>query len=122
TRIRRHQPSDSEILKDIAFWLAAAYTNETKLAGIIYLHRISEPRMQGSALRNLRMFKQLCGEDNLDSVIFATTHWTHAGVKISETVGRNRERELADREGFWGGMIQRGSKMVRHNGSRESAF
>ncbi|KAF3901847.1 hypothetical protein AA313_de0208849 [Arthrobotrys entomopaga] len=115
--------SDSEILKDVAFWLAAAYSNEAKLAGIIYLHRISDVRMQGSALRNLRMFKQLCGANNLDSVVLATTHWTNAeGARIPEATGAERVKELVQTDGFWGGMIERGSKVVRHDGSRESAL
>ena len=58
--------SDAEVLKDVAFWLAAAYTKHTQLAGILYLHRITEPKFQGSAKRNLRMFQQLCGTKNLN--------------------------------------------------------
>ncbi|KAK6542556.1 hypothetical protein TWF694_006504 [Orbilia ellipsospora] len=115
--------SDSEILKDVAFWLAAAYSNKAKLAGIIYLHRISDVRMQGSALRNLRMFKQLCGQNNLDSVVLVTTHWTNAeGARIPEAVGSERIKELVQTDGFWGGMVERGSKVLRHDGSRESAL
>jgi hypothetical protein len=80
--------SDAEVLKDVAFWLAAAYTRETQLAGIIYLHRITEVRMLGSAKRNLRMFKQLCGTNNLNSVILVTTHWSDKeGKRIPEEVG-----------------------------------
>ncbi|OXV09206.1 hypothetical protein Egran_03027 [Elaphomyces granulatus] len=109
--------SDSEVLKDIAFWLAAAYTKEAQLAGIIYLHRICDPRMQGSALKNLRMFKQLCGKDNLGSVILATTHW----INVSESVGQARTNELMETRDFWGGMIEIGSKVVKHDGSKESA-
>lgn len=63
--------SDSEVLKDVAFWLAAAYSKSVRLAGIIYLHRIIDPRMQGSALKNLRMFQKLCGDGNLGSVVLA---------------------------------------------------
>ncbi|KAN0070787.1 P-loop containing nucleoside triphosphate hydrolase protein [Elaphomyces granulatus] len=115
--------SDSEVLKDIAFWLAAAYTKEAQLAGIIYLHRISDPKMQGSALRNLRMFKQLCGTNNLNSVILATTHWRNADdISIPESVGQARTKELMETRDFWGGMIERGSKVVKHDGSKESAL
>jgi hypothetical protein len=114
--------SDSEVLKDVAFWLAAAYSKETRLAGIIYLHRIIDVRMLGSALRNLRMFKQLCGANNLDSVILATTHWTdHEGKPIPEAVGQKRTKELVETDEFWGGMIKKGSRMVRHDGTVESA-
>jgi chromosome segregation ATPase len=115
--------SDSDILKDVAFWLASVYTKEARLAGIIYLHRISDVRLGGQALKNLRMFKQLCGSNNLNSVILATTHWSDAeGARISERVGREREIELMGTEGFWGGMIEKGSVVMRHDGSTESAM
>jgi hypothetical protein len=72
------------------------------------------------------MFKQLCGQNNLNSVILVTTHWSSSGgVRISERVGREREMELIDTEGFWGGMIEmigRGSEVMRHDGSTESAM
>ncbi|KAK6518921.1 hypothetical protein TWF281_003613 [Arthrobotrys megalospora] len=115
--------SDSEILKDVAYWLATAYSDEAKLAGIIYLHRISDVRMTGSALRNLRMFIKLCGQDGLGSVVLATTHWKNSqGVSIPEETGQSRVDELVREDGFWGGMLKRGSTVVRHDGSRESAL
>ncbi|KAF2670963.1 P-loop containing nucleoside triphosphate hydrolase protein [Microthyrium microscopicum] len=115
--------SDSEILKDVAFWLAAAYSNKAKLAGIIYLHRISDVRMGGSALRNLRMFKRLCGESSLNSVILATTHWKDTnGVSIPDATGNARIDELVGTNGFWGGMVDRGSQVVKHDGSKASAL
>lgn len=115
--------SDSDILKDVAFWMASVYTKEARLAGIIYLHRISDVRLGGQALKNLRMFKKLCGQNNLNSVILATTHWSNAeGVRISEQVGHEREMELIGTEGFWGGMVENGSEVMRHDGSPKSAL
>ncbi|KIV87795.1 hypothetical protein PV11_03317 [Exophiala sideris] len=117
-----HARSDSEILKDVAFWMAAAYSKDTKLAGILYLHRISDVKMQDSALRNLRMFKQLCGEKNLKSVLLVTTHWTHKdGGGVPEDLGKQRTDELVQTHEFWGGMIQRGSRVVRHDNTKDSA-
>lgn len=116
--------SDAEVLKDVAFWLAAAYKKKTTLAGILYLHRISDQKMQGSALRNLRMFQQLCGSNNLSSVVLATTHWTNllTGDSIPEAQGREREGELMNTDKFWGAMVKRGSRVVRHDGTRPSAL
>ncbi|KAN0098824.1 P-loop containing nucleoside triphosphate hydrolase [Hyaloscypha variabilis] len=110
--------SDAEVLKDVAFWLAASYTKEVRLAGIIYLHRITDARMQSSALRNLRMLRNLCGVTNLESVVLVTTHWVNAktGVHISESTGQARINE------FWGAMIKRGSRAERHDGSKQSAL
>ena len=114
--------SDTAVLKDLAFWLAGVYTKRIRLAGIIYLHRITDVRMQGSALRNLRLLKELCGVDNLKSVILATTHWTDKeGNHVPESVGQARMKELEDTKEFWGGMIELGSRVERHDGSKSSA-
>lgn len=79
---------DSVVVKDIAYWLTGAYTKKVQLAGILYLHRITNVRMQSSALRNLRLFNELCGSNNLKSVVLATTHWTHQeGKSVPESVG-----------------------------------
>jgi hypothetical protein len=110
--------SDTEVLRDIAGWLGTAYEQKKKLSGIIYLHRISDPRMAGSAKRNLHMFKKLCGEECFSSVILATTMW---GL-VDERTGDAREAELVREEDFWGYMAKRGSKVMRHYGDRESAM
>src|SRR4051794_37978067 len=67
--------SDVDILKDIAFFLTTMHANRCRLAGVIYLHRITDPRMGGSALKNLEMFQKLCGTGSLPSVILTTTMW-----------------------------------------------
>jgi hypothetical protein len=53
--------SDLDILRDVAFWLASVYTKEARLAGIIYLHRISDVRLGGQALENLRCSNSSAG-------------------------------------------------------------
>jgi hypothetical protein len=113
--------SDTEILKEIAFFLAAIYSKKVRLAGIVYLHRITDPRMQGSALKNLHMFQKLCGDRGLASVVLATTMWK--GLEATEEgrqMGQQRSEDLRKPE-FWGAMIKRGSRIVRHEGSPESA-
>jgi hypothetical protein len=80
--------------------------------------------MPGSALRNLRMFNKLCGENNLGSVVLATTHWTNlkTGASIDKETGEARTKELIETKGFWGGMIENGSQVVKHDGTRPSAM
>jgi hypothetical protein len=65
--------SDSEILRALAAWLTETYSANIRLTGILYLHRILDIRLGGSAMRNLRMFRKLVGEQNLASVVLATT-------------------------------------------------
>jgi hypothetical protein len=110
--------SDTEVLREIASWLTASYSNSIKLHGIIYLHRITDPRMQGSGMRNLHMFKKLCGDKNLSNVIMATCQWE----RVLEADGAERERQLKETPHFWGYMVDRGSQMHRHYNTRESAL
>lgn len=65
--------SDTQVLTEIATWLGDSYRSKVLLHGIIYLHRITDVRMSGSARRNLLMFKHLCGDEYLKKVILVTT-------------------------------------------------
>ena len=68
-------------------------------------------------MKNLRMFKKLCGEDAFPSVVLATTWWTG----VDSATGAQRERELAARDSFWAGMIAKGSRMFRQDTGAQSA-
>ena len=87
-----------------------------KVAGVIYLHEISQTRMHGTSRRNLVVFSRLCGDSALDKVILATTKWN----KVEE--GEGAERELDLRGMFWKKMISQGSTMFRFTGTYESAW
>lgn len=110
--------SDDEVLREIATWLTDSFTAEIRLSGIIYLHRISDVRMQGSAKLNLSMFKKLCGPDALKNVILVTTMWD----RVSEAEGAAREYELTSTPDFWGWMVSHGSRVYRHSGSKSLNF
>ncbi|EJT75385.1 hypothetical protein GGTG_05322 [Gaeumannomyces tritici R3-111a-1] len=69
------QRTDVDVLRSLVNWLGTTHQRNVHLAGIVYLHRISDPRMGGSAMKNLRMFKKLCGKDALERVVLATTMW-----------------------------------------------
>jgi hypothetical protein len=106
------------VLRELATWLTDSYSSSVKLDGIIYLHRISDVRMQGSAKKNLLMFKKLCGTNALQNVILATTMWN----KVTLEEGADREDELKANSEFWGWMISKGSRVERHTNDRESAL
>ncbi|KAI2471104.1 P-loop containing nucleoside triphosphate hydrolase protein [Annulohypoxylon bovei var. microspora] len=89
-----------------------------QLNGIIYLHRITDTRMQGSVKKNLLMFKKLCGPKALQHVILATSMWERL---TSEDMGVKRENELVQTEEFWGWMTRQGSQVRRHHNTWESA-
>ena len=85
------------------------------LSGLLYFQRISDPRISGTPLRNLRMFKELVGENVLKHVILTTTMWD----EVDEETGATREEELKT---IWKPMIDRGSSTGRFGGTRDSAF
>jgi hypothetical protein len=90
---------------------------DTLLSGIIYLHRISDVRMTGSSIKNMRMFRKLCGTENMSNVSLVTTMWD----KVTPEEGALREQELDGPGGFWRTMVSIGSPVKRHDGSYESA-
>ena len=112
---------DVEILAEIAFWLASAYAADPKLllSGIVYLHPINVPKMGKAAMDNLAMFKLLCGQESLGSVVLATTMWDSKGSGQDK---ERRERQLKETESFWGSMIEHGSTVFRHPNTQASAF
>ncbi|KAL0948457.1 hypothetical protein HGRIS_011030 [Hohenbuehelia grisea] len=109
--------SDTEILKLIAQWSEKIYKSKATLKGIIYLHRISDNRMAGTPLRNLHMFGGLCGNRASANVILATTMWND---RLRGALGDQRELEL--KEKYWKPMLDLGSKMLRFDGTHDSAW
>ncbi|KAK5635417.1 hypothetical protein RRF57_011129 [Xylaria bambusicola] len=110
--------SDTEILRTLAAWLTRTYSNGVKLSGILYLHRINQPRMQGSALKNISLFRSLCGDDALKKVVLVTTMWDITENDIAES----REKQLKNMRKYWGGMIAKGSQLIHHDNTRKSAL
>lgn len=106
---------ENDILLSLVTWLCDLYRAKVTISGILYFHRISDDRMQGSTLRNLRAFEAICGDASMSNVILVTTHWD----QVSSNVGEERESEL--KEGFWMRMIQHGAKTGRFNGTAEGA-
>ena len=126
--------SDTEILKMIAFFLAATYVpfdvcpfstfraellnryeEGSTLSGVIYVLRISDNRFGGITGRNFNMFRKLCGESTLKNVILVTNMWTRDPQDINEA----RERELSSK--FLKTALDLGAQMVRHRDTIQSA-
>jgi hypothetical protein len=103
--------TDTDILREVADWLSRAYQNRIKLSGIIYLHRISDVRVGGSGVKNLRMFRELCGETGMASVALVTTFWQGE----DKATGDRREAQLKTSSTFWSQIIAKGGKVFRHD-------
>lgn len=111
--------SETEVLKDIADWLEATYREPSRiqLSGIIYLQSIGHTRMFGSTMRNLKMFRQLCGDQPMKNVVLATTFWDKEDLWRAE----EREEQLRTDPAFWQPMIKKGAHLERVT-DRESAL
>ena len=48
--------SNEEVLEEISQWFAASYKAGRQLAGVVYLHRITDTRMLGLAMLNFKVF------------------------------------------------------------------
>lgn len=110
--------SDTDVLKDIAGWLLIAYRSNVRLSGMVYLHSISETRMKGSHMTNLRMFQKMAGLENMGHIVLTTTMWD----KTSNEDGKRREMELLSTDDFWGSMIKAGSEFRRFHNDKRSAL
>jgi hypothetical protein len=75
--------------------------------------------MTGAAIKNLRTFRKLCGEQSMDSVVLVTTIWNHvADVEL----GIRRQVELEGNPNLWGDMLAAGARVMRYQNNRESAL
>ncbi|KAF9464789.1 hypothetical protein BDZ94DRAFT_1119297, partial [Collybia nuda] len=107
---------DSEILGRITSWLAMSYNSKMKLAGVIYLHDISQCRFLGTVSKNLHIFCKLCGDDALPSVILRTTKWG----QVDHETEKRREEELRGK--CWKDFLENSATMHRFLDDHESAW
>jgi len=101
---------------EVATWLAATYRSKIQLTGILYLHRITDIRMGGCAVQNLRMFKKMCGQSCLPNVVLLTTMWGGSTQQVS--IQEAREMELKSQDEFWAGLIRLGARCERYDNTK----
>ena len=94
------------------------YERDIKLAGIIYLHRITDNPMPatGRPHCDLNMFGELCGDQAVKKVMLVTTMWD----KVQQDIGARRERDLVEK--YWRTMIDYGASTARFLNSAGSAW
>ena len=89
----------------------------SRLTGLIYIHRISDTRVGGTAQRNLRMFRKLCGPDSLKNVVVVTTMWDN----VTPEEGSRREQELISSNDLFKPLLDGGATIMHHERTAESA-
>jgi hypothetical protein len=93
----------------------AKYENGSQLAGVIYIHRISDKRFTGVAARNFKMFRELCGDSTLKNVILVTNMWG----EVSQEVGETREEQLITNS--FKPALDKSAQLARHHDTVQSA-
>jgi hypothetical protein len=93
------------------------YNSDLKLNGIIYLHRITDSKIQGNATKHIKMFRKLVGSTAMKNILLLTTMWEKEEISI----GQQREEEL-ERD-FWSDLLQLKARICRHSkNTKQSAF
>lgn len=109
--------TDTDVLRIISAYLVTMNKQGARLVGVIYMQRISDFKVGGSARRDLRMFQELCGEEAYENVIVVTNMWS----QVPKEDGEAREIELQTKDIFYKPILDRKGIMERHDNTRESA-
>jgi len=91
------------------------YSAGAKLAGVIYVHRISDTTFTNIAGNNFRTFRKVCGDGTLKNVVLMTNMWG----QVTPQQGADREQQLRDK--YFKAAIEKGAQLYRHTNSPESA-
>lgn len=113
--------SDTETFEEIAFWLTIAHDHDISISGIVYLHRITDLRIQGASLQSLEVFKKMCGVANYHAIVLGTTRWDEILPK-QRAKAKARQWELCQKDWFWGDVLQAGGKVVSLENPRAHAL
>ncbi|KAF9089777.1 hypothetical protein BGX27_002408, partial [Mortierella sp. AM989] len=100
--------SDTEVLADVADYLALLYSRNFKVCGIIYLYNIDEIRYRGNAARNLEMFEKLCGEHSFKNVVMLTRGWG------SDALPSALKKENTLKNNYWKLYLEAGCRIDRY--------
>ena len=90
------------------------YESGSKLAGVIYIHRISDRRFAGIAGRNFKVFRELCGDSTLKNVVLVTNMWG----EVTQDVGEACEQELITN--FFKPVLDKDAQLARNYNTTES--
>ncbi|KAL9116167.1 MAG: hypothetical protein Q9227_000537 [Pyrenula ochraceoflavens] len=109
---------DDNVVEEILSWLKASMGEGLLLNGLVYLHRINDPRISGTARSNMRLFRKLCGDENLAKVVLGTSFWTN----VDNTTGQKREKQLLADPALWKPLVEKGSRAFRVKETSSDCF
>lgn len=113
--------NDPSILDQIARWLNIVYKDGQEIAGIIYVHDITIPRMRATGVRNLRMLEEMVGGKKFEYITLVTNKWKCSNDPEGEEY---REGQLESDTKYWQKMREGGrrAEMKRFLNTHESAL
>ncbi|KAJ4205381.1 hypothetical protein NW759_014607 [Fusarium solani] len=105
---------DIDTLRILATYLSASYVNGVRIHGLVFLHPISDNRMAGSALRNIKMIKAVCGFSSYENLAIATTMWPEETSYGEAKSLEDRENDMMTNDRYFGDLVAEGATMFRH--------
>lgn len=100
--------TDEATFEELAYWLVEAHQRGLQLNGIVYLHRITDRRFNGSARRALLMLEAICGEEAMRGVVIATTMWDLVSTGEVERAWARHEELRAN---FFANVLAHGGRL-----------
>jgi hypothetical protein len=106
--------SDTELLESIVDYI---HRHNFNIIAVIYLHRVTERKLTGSTMLNLRLLRAICGEHYFRDLVLATTMWsTVPAEEMNSTI--EREVQLNTSGAFWDDMLAKGAQYIRWDETR----
>ena len=93
------------------------YDLDTKFTGILYLHCITDIRMEEVSVRSLILFRKICGENFLENTILVSTMWDEA-ARSNSMRQRFQKNEQKLRNTLWRQFLANGCTLARSYNSK----
>jgi len=107
--------AEANLRRQIEKWQKKTSTQNHAVAGIIYLHKISETRIMEPPHKRLKTFDQLCGGGLSEKVLLVTTMWN----EVDQAVGTSREHQI--RANYWESATTNRTTMARFDAKNDGA-
>ncbi|KAF9044130.1 hypothetical protein BJ165DRAFT_1479308 [Panaeolus papilionaceus] len=112
--------SDADVLTCIASYLQTTYKQKKYLAGLIYLHRITDIRFDSGGANSMNIFRKLYGNDRYDRLALVTTMWND--VPPGQMPRYEAKEEELKNSTAWGTFLNRANPamVARFDASNEA--
>ncbi|KAF8712399.1 50S ribosome-binding GTPase, partial [Rhizoctonia solani] len=103
--------TDTEILRSISEFLLRLHVQNQPITGVVYIHRITDNRMNGASVRALSLFQKICGSQAMRNAVIVTNMWSIPRDPQQEV----RENQLKSE--YFRSAILDGAKVARRGGT-----